>query len=49
MSASADHDTVDERSIAAVNDLAAGLFGPTSPAVRVEFGALSHPGVGPGR
>jgi serine/threonine protein phosphatase PrpC len=44
MSASADQDTVDERITVDVDDLAARLFGPTSPAVRVEFGAISHPG-----
>jgi protein phosphatase len=44
MSASSDQDTVDERITVDVDDLAAKLFGPTSPVVRVEFGALSHPG-----
>lgn len=44
MSASADHDTVDERTTVDIDDLAAKYFGPTSPAVHVEFGALTHPG-----
>jgi protein phosphatase len=44
MSASADHDTVDERITVDVDELSARLFGPRSPEVHVEFGALSHSG-----
>jgi protein phosphatase len=35
---------LDERIPAGPDDLAAKFFGPSSPAVRVHFGALSHPG-----
>lgn len=44
MSASTDQDTVDDITALLQDDLAAKFFGPTSPAVRVEFGALSHAG-----
>ena len=44
MSASADQDTVDERIAFDPDELAAKFFGPSSPPLRIEVGALSHAG-----
>lgn len=44
MSVSAEQDTVDESIDAGHDNLFARFFGPNAPTVKLEFGALSHPG-----